>query len=135
MICIHAWFLPAVQATRNPLCDSLKASYAVANEALDLEDDDLADEVGDDALFFFLFGFLGPPLATSGKEGPSCWRALLLSGKISMGIMLLGCSKSAEAQEVCLDCAAVLIEPADNSSVPLNSAIQLGEVSLVPRPM
>lgn len=96
VICIHAWFLPAVQATRNPLCDSLKASYAVANEALDLEDDDLADEVGDDALFFFLFGFLGPPLATSGKEGPSCWRALLLSGKISMGIMLLGCSKSAE---------------------------------------
>ena len=63
VICIGAWF-SAIQATRNPLCDSLKASYAVANEALDLEDDDRADEVGDDVLFFFLFGFLGPPLGT-----------------------------------------------------------------------
>lgn len=94
VICIHAWF-SAIQATRKPLCDSLKASYAVAKEALDLEDDDLADEVGDDALFFFLFGFLGPPLRTSGQEGASC-PGLLLSWKISMGIMLLGCSKSTE---------------------------------------
>ena len=94
VICIGAWF-SAIQATRNPLCDSLKASYAVANEALDLEDDDRADEVGDDALFFFLFGFLGPPLGASWQEGPS-WPGLLLSWKISMGIMLLGCSKSAE---------------------------------------
>lgn len=28
-----------------------------------------------------------------------------------------------EAQEVCLDCAAMLIEPIDKSSAPLNSAI------------
>lgn len=78
------------QATRSPLWDSLKASYAVANEALDLEEDDLADEAGDDALlFFFLFAFLGL-LAMSGFSCPG-----LLSWKISMGSMLLGCSKSA----------------------------------------
>jgi hypothetical protein len=79
------------QATRNPLCDSLNASYAVANEVLDLEDDDLADEVGDDVLVFFLLTFLGP-LGMSGQEGAS-WPDF--SGKISIGSMLLGCSKSA----------------------------------------
>jgi hypothetical protein len=101
----HAWlcFCPsrraarrAGQATRNPLRDSQKASYAVANEALDLEEDDLADEAGDDALFFFFafvflfFAFLGP----LGMPG------LSLSWKISMGTsMLLGCSKSARRIE------------------------------------
>jgi hypothetical protein len=38
----------------NPLHDSLKASYAVENEAL-LEDYDLADKVGEDVLFFLRF--------------------------------------------------------------------------------
>jgi hypothetical protein len=38
----------------------LKSSYAVANEVLDLEEDDLAEEVGDDVLVFFLLAFLGP---------------------------------------------------------------------------
>jgi len=62
----------------------------VANEALDLEEDDLADEAGDDALFFFfLFAFLAP-LAMSAFSCPD-----LLSWNMSMGSMLLGCSKSA----------------------------------------
>jgi hypothetical protein len=38
----------------NPLHDSLKASYAVENEAL-LEDYDLADKVGEDVVFFLRF--------------------------------------------------------------------------------
>jgi hypothetical protein len=37
----------------------LKSSYAVANEVLDLEEDDLA-ELGDDSLGFFRLAFLGP---------------------------------------------------------------------------
>jgi len=82
--------VPGRQATRNPLWDSLKASYAVANEALDLEEDDLADEAGDDALFFFLLAFLAPLGGMSGFSCPG-----LLSWNISMGSMLLGCSKSA----------------------------------------
>ena len=80
----------AIQATRNPLCDSLKASYAVANEALALEEDDLADEAGDDALFFFLLAFLAPLGGMSAFSCPG-----LLSWNISIGTMLLGCSKSA----------------------------------------
>jgi hypothetical protein len=84
---------PFIQATGNPLWDSLKASYAVANEAVDLAEDDLADEAGgDDALFFFVFFLLAflSPLCTSGFSCPG-----LLSWKMSMGSMLLGCSKSA----------------------------------------
>ncbi|BAS77121.1 Os02g0162150 [Oryza sativa Japonica Group] len=87
----YSWLVSQSMATRNPLCDSLNASYAVANEVLDLEDDDLADEVGDDVLVFFLLTFLGP-LGMSGQEGAS-WPDF--SGKISIGSMLLGCSKSA----------------------------------------
>ena len=76
--------------TRNPLCDSLKSSYAVANEALDLEEDDLAEQ-GDEVLVFFLLSFLGP---LGGHEDASCPG---LSGKlISVGSMDLAGSKSAE---------------------------------------
>jgi hypothetical protein len=65
----------------------------VENEALDLEDDDLADEVGEDVLFFLCFTFL-PPLGASGPVEGSAWPGLL-SVKISTGSMLPGCSKSA----------------------------------------
>ena len=77
--------------TRSPLCDSLKSSNAVAKEALDLEEDDLAEEVGEDVLDFFLLAFLGP---LGGQEEDSCAG---LSGKlISVGSMDLAGSKSAE---------------------------------------
>lgn len=76
--------------TRSPLCDSLKSSNAVAKEALDLEEDDLAEE-GDDVLVFFLLAFLGP---LGGQEEDSCAG---LSGKlISVGSMDLAGSKSEE---------------------------------------
>ena len=69
----------------------MKSSYADANEALDLEEDDLAEQVGDDVLVFFLLAFLGP---LGGQEEPSCPG---LSGKlISVGSMDRAGSKSAD---------------------------------------
>ena len=77
--------------TRSPLCDSLKSSNAVAKEALDLKEDDLAEEVGDDVLVFFLLAFLGP---LGGQEEDSC--AGLSWKLISVGSIDLAGSKSAE---------------------------------------
>jgi hypothetical protein len=77
-----------ILATQNPLWDSLRASYAIANEALDLEEDNLADDTNDDTHFFFLLSFLSPSARPGSLARVSC------RGKMSMGVTLLSCLKS-----------------------------------------
>jgi hypothetical protein len=63
--------------------------YAITNEALDLEEDDLEDDTDDDTPFFFLLSFLSPSARPGSLARVSC------RGKMSMGVILLSCLKSA----------------------------------------
>lgn len=128
------------QAARRPAGSSSPESlHAVADEPVERHEDDL--EAGDGARAFFglAVGFLGAPLGVPAMPAAELPVVETCSGG---GTTPAGCSKSREAQEACLDCAAELADAspapaasADTSSTPLNSLIQLGQEPLAPNPM
>lgn len=136
------------QAARTPAGrGSSESVRAVADDAVERHEDDLADEPGDDARAFFGFvaGFFGggAPLGVAAPAPASCAAEMsaVLASAGGGTPAPTGCSKSREAQEVCLDWTAELMDAppppppaAATSSAPLNSFIQLGQEPLAPNP-